>query len=475
MSENVKKKLLILGAGPGGYPAAFLAAHEGLDVTLVDTNPNPGGVCLNVGCIPSKALLHVAKLIEEARDASAWGIDFGRPVINLDALRAQKNKVISRLSAGLGAMAKQHHVHFIQGRGSFADSRTMKVELTAGGAQLIDFDYCIIATGSTPVVPALFRTESSRVMDSTAALELRDIPDTLLVVGGGYIGLEMGSVYHALGSRVTVVEMAGSLLPGADHDLSAVLTKRVQSKFEAVLLDTRVTKMEPTSTGVQVTLVGLDLKDPVRTFDKVLVSVGRSPNSKNLGLENTRVQVTERGFIKVDKARQTDDPGIYAIGDVAGDPGLAHKATHEGATAVRAMVSGVAAFEPACIPAVVFTDPEVAWVGLTETEALNRNVPYKVARFPWTASGRAVSLDRSEGLTKVLFEAQTNRILGCGIVGVSAGDMISEAALAIEMGAVAEDLAMTIHPHPTLGETLMEAADLQLGHSAHLAMRKKSS
>lgn len=475
MTENAKKRLVILGGGPGGYPAAFLAAHEGLDVTLVDTSPNPGGVCLNVGCIPSKTLLHVAKLIEEAREATAWGIEFGKPVINLDALRAQKNHVIGRLSSGLGAMAKQHKVRFVQGRGSFEDNRTLKVEKVDGTTEEIPFDACIIATGSTPAMPALFRINSPRIMDSTGALELKDVPDTLLVVGGGYIGLEMGTVYQALGSRVTVVEMAGTLLPGADHDLSAVVTKRVQSKFEAVLLDTRVTKMEETPAGIQVTLVGLDLKDPVRTFDKVLVSVGRVPNSKNLGLDNTNVSLTERGFIKIDNARQTTEPGIYAIGDVAGDPGLAHKATHEGTTAVHAILGESSAFQPACIPAVVFTDPEVAWVGLTETEALNRNIPYKVSRMPWTASGRAVSLDRSEGLTKVLFEPQTNRVLGCGIVGVSAGDMIGEAALAIEMGAVAEDLAMTIHPHPTLGETLMEAAELQLGHSAHMAARKKNS
>ncbi len=471
MIANNGKKLVVLGGGPGGYPTAFLAAHLGFDVTLVDERANPGGVCLHVGCIPSKALLHVAKLVNESQHAAAWGVDFGKPKIDLDKLRKFKDKIIRKLTGGLGAMAKQHKVTFLKGWGAFADSNTLSVK-TESGEQSVPFDHCIIATGSVPAMPKMFDVDPDRVMDSTDALELPDVPKKLLVVGGGYIGLEMATVYDALGSKVTVVEMASNLLPGADKDLSDVLTKRLKSKFESILTDTRVTEMKAVKNGIEVKLVGLDLAEPKQTFDRVLISVGRMPNSRSIGLENTQVKTDDRGFIQVDAQRRTTDPNIFAIGDVAGEPGLAHKATHEAPVAVNAAAGEAAAWDPACIPAVVFTDPEVAWVGLTETEALNGNVTHKVTRFPWAASGRAISLDRPEGMTKLIV-APNGRLLGCGIVGIGAGDLIAEAALAIEMGATAEDMAMTIHPHPTMSETLMEAAELHTGHSAHFIPRKK--
>jgi dihydrolipoamide dehydrogenase len=471
VSSSNGKKLVVLGGGPGGYPAAFLAAHLGFEVTLVDERANPGGVCLHVGCIPSKALLHVAKLITESEHSSAWGVTFEKPTIDLNKLRKYKDKVIRKLTGGLGAMSKQRNVTFLKGWGAFADSKSLKVT-TDSGEQTVDFDYCIIATGSLPAMPKMFDVDPDRVLDSTTALELPDIPKKLLVVGGGYIGLEMATVYDALGSEVTVVEMASNLLPGADRDLSDILTKRVKSRFTSILTDTRVTEMTAVKNGIQVKLVGLDLKEPEQTFDRVLISVGRAPNSRNIGLENTSVKTTDRGFIEVDAQRRTTDPNIFAIGDVAGEPGLAHKATHEAPVAVNAAAGEAAAWDPACIPAVVFTDPEIAWVGLTETEALNGNVPHKVTSFPWAASGRAVSLDRTDGLTKLIVSPD-GRILGVGIAGVGAGDLIAEATLAIEMGATVEDMAMTIHPHPTMSETLMEAAELHTGHSAHFMPRKK--
>jgi dihydrolipoamide dehydrogenase len=467
-----KGHLVVIGGGPGGYPAAFLAADLGFSVTLIDERPNPGGVCLFVGCIPSKALLHVARLIHESREAAAWGLTFADPKIDLDKLRAWKDeKVVKKLTGGLGSMAKGRKVKFIQGRARFAGSRQVEVATADGKKQLIDFDHAVIATGSRPAIPKTLKVQSDRLMDSSAALELRDVPGSLLVIGGGYIGLEMGTVYAALGSKVTVVEMLSGILPGADRDLADVLHKQLKGQFEAIHTDTRVTEMSAEKDGLSVKLLGMDLKE-TRKFDKVLVSVGRVPNSQDLGLENTKVKTTERGHIEIDAQRRTADEAIYAIGDVAGEPMLAHKATHEAFVAVRAAAGEPVAWDPACVPAVVFTDPEVAWVGITEVEALNKNIPYKVGKFPWAASGRATTLGRSDGLTKLIVDPRTQRVLGCGIVGISAGDLIAEAALAIEMGATAKDLAATIHPHPTMSESLMEAAEVYLGHSVHFMPRK---
>ncbi|MDA0840576.1 MAG: dihydrolipoyl dehydrogenase [Planctomycetota bacterium] len=462
-----KTRVAIVGAGPGGYPAAFLAAHHGMDVTLIDKEANPGGVCLYRGCIPSKALLHIAKLLNEAAHADALGIEFGKPKIDLEKLRAWKDSVIAKLTGGLGMMRNLHKVKQVQGTARFESSGRLIVAGESGPDQAVEFDYAIVATGSRPVqIPAL-SIDSPKVMDSTTALELADIPKSLLVIGGGYIGLELGSVYQALGSKVTVVEMTPGILPGADRDLADVLHQQLAGRFENILLETRVLEMKAQRTGIKVRMAELDGELPARTFSKVLVSVGRRPNSENLGLENTEVEVNERGFIEVDQQRRTSDAHIFAIGDVAGEPMLAHKATHEARVAIETIADKASAFEPACIPAVVFTDPEVAWCGVTENEAFTKNMKIRVSSFPWAASGRAVTLGRTEGLTKLIIDPRTERLLGVGIIGPGAGDLIAEGALAIEMGALAADLKLTIHPHPTLSETIMEAAELFYGHSPH--------
>jgi dihydrolipoamide dehydrogenase len=466
------KRLVVLGAGPGGYPAAFLAADLGFNVTLIDERVNPGGVCLYVGCIPSKALLHVAKLLNEAKEAAEWGISFGEPKIDIDKLRAWKDsKVVNKLTGGLGVMSKAKKVKFVQGRGSFTSANSIEVT-SDKGKESIEFDYAIVATGSRPAIPKALDIKSERVIDSTGALALKDVPKKLLVIGGGYIGLEMGTVYAALGSKVTVVEMTQGLLPGADRDLAEQLQRVLTKKFDQILLNTRVDKLTEEKNGVKVKLIGLDLKEPEQTFDKVLISVGRVPNSQGFGLDKLGVELDERGNIKVDAQRRTNVPTIYAIGDVAGGVALAHKATHEGRVAVEAMAGKPVAWDPATIPAVVFTDPEVAWAGITETEALNRNIEHKVAKFPWAASGRATTLGRTDGLTKIIVDPHSERILGIGICGPGAGELIAEAALAVEMGATVTDVAHTVHPHPTLSETVMEAAELYFGHSAHYIARK---
>jgi dihydrolipoamide dehydrogenase len=467
-------QLVVIGAGPGGYAAAFYAADLGMQVTLVDPSPNPGGVCLYRGCIPSKALLHVAKLVQEAKHAEAWGITFGAPKIDLDRLRAFKEKVVNQLTGGLGQLSKQRKVTYIQGTASFRDARTLEIAGVDGaGDQTLGFEHAIIATGSRPSkVPGL-DLESDRLMDSTGALDLPDIPGSLLVVGGGYIGLELGSVYAALGTKVTVVEMTDGLLPGADRDLVNILAKRIESICEAVLLNTKVVGMKEGKDGITVSLdtsTGAETArsgQEERTFDRVLVSVGRRPNGVP-GIEKTGVTVNQRGFIEVDASLRTSEPAIYAIGDVVGEPMLAHKASHEGRTAVEAIAGEKAAFEPLAIPAVVFTDPELAWAGLTENDAKKAGREVTIARFPWGASGRAQTLDRSDGMTKLLLDPKTERVLGVGIVGPGAGELISEGVLAIEMGANATDLRMTIHPHPTLSETVMESAEVFFGHATHV-------
>lgn len=459
------QRLAVLGGGPGGYAAAFLAADLGLSVTLIDDAPNPGGVCLYRGCIPSKALLHVAKVIGDARDAEAWGVRFGEPQIDPDAVRAWKGSVVSRMTGGLGSLARQRKVTLVQGRGRFAGSREIAVS-TADGERRVAFDHAIIATGSRPATVPALSLDSDRVLDSTSALELPDVPGRLLVVGGGYIGLELGSAYAALGSAVTVVEMTDGLLPGVDRDLVGVLERRLRGSLAAVHTGTRVDAVAETDDGLAVTLSGAT--DGAERYDRMLVSVGRVPNSGGLGLERTGAAVGADGFIEHDDQQRTGDRAIFAVGDVAGQPMLAHKASHEGRVAAEAAAGRRVAFEPQAIPAVVFTDPEIAWCGLTETEAKAHGRDVQVSRFPWTASGRATTLGRSEGLTKLLVDPGTDRVLGCGIAGPGAGELIAEAVLAIEMGAVATDVRLTIHPHPTLSETLMEASEVLFGTATHI-------
>ncbi|HMD49510.1 MAG TPA: dihydrolipoyl dehydrogenase, partial [Bryobacteraceae bacterium] len=460
-THEAAKKLhvAVVGGGPGGYAAAFLAADLGLQVALIDPEANPGGVCLYRGCIPSKALLHVAKLIEESQQAKNWGIEFPPARIDLARLRAWKEGIVKKLTGGLGLLSKQRHVEYIQGRASFENSTTLRITKADATETTLNFDRIILATGSRPAIIPAFKIDSPRLMDSTGALNLEDIPGTLLVVGGGYIGLELGSVYAALGTRVTVVEMLPGLLPGADRDLVLPLHKRLEKMFDTILLNTTVASLKDEGSGIRATFEGASVQDSNRekVFDRVLVSVGRKPNSEIAGLEKTQVHVSPRGFIEVNKQLQTADPSIYAIGDVVGEPMLAHKAMHEGRVAAEAIAGRKVAFEPAAIPAVVFTDPEVAWCGLTETQAEKEKREIKVAKFPWAASGRAVTLDRPEGMTKLIVDPHTERVLGVGIVGAGAGELIAEGVLAVEMAALASDVAMTIHPHPTLSETLMNS------------------
>ncbi len=472
----METQLVVLGGGPGGYAAAFMAADLGMQVTLVDAEPRLGGVCLLRGCIPSKALLHVAKVVAEARHAAEWGVSFPGPKIDLEAMRARKEKVIATLTGGLAQLAKRRNVQVIRARGVFEDSQTLRLE-PAGekppAADRLRFRHCILATGSSPMrLPAL-ELPTPRVMDSTAALELPEAPESLLVIGGGYIGLEMGTVYAALGSRVSVVEMTDGLLPGVDRDLVKPLHKKLEKDFAAIWLGTKVVAMAEKKDAVEVTFEGEAKK--AERFGRVLVAVGRRPNSAGLGLENTKVQVNPRGFVVADNRCRTADPHVLAIGDVAGEPMLAHKAAHEGKVAAEVLAGHEAAvFAPRAIPAVVFTDPEIAWAGLTETEAKTQGRAVEVAQFPWAASGRAQSVGRTEGMTKWLIDPETQRVVGCGIVGAGAGDLIGEAVLAIEMGASAEDLAQSIHPHPTLSETLGFAAEVHLGTATDVYRPKRS-
>jgi dihydrolipoamide dehydrogenase len=473
MADAPNIHIAIIGGGPGGYAAAFLASDLGLKVTLIDPELNPGGVCLYRGCIPSKALLHIAKLIDETRHAKNWGIEYSDPKIDLAQLRSWKEGVVKKLTGGLGVLSKQRKVEYIQGRAAFENSNTLRVSRANGAEDSLTFDRIVIATGSRPAIVPSLKLETPRMMDSTSALDLNEVPGTLLVVGGGYIGLELGTVYAALGSKVSVVEMLPGLLPGADRDLVLPLHKRIEKIFDSILLNTTVAAVKEESGGIRVTFDGPEVKEREKLFDKVLVSVGRKPNSEIRGLEKSQVKVGERGFIQVNKQLQTDDPAIYAIGDVVGEPMLAHKASHEGRTAVEAIAGHKVAFEPNAIPAVVFTDPEIAWCGLTETQAQKDNREIKVAKFPWGASGRAMTIDRTEGMTKLVIDPQTERVLGVGIVGVGAGELIAEGVLAIEMGALAKDIALTIHPHPTLSETVMESAEVFFGTSTDVYRPKR--
>ncbi len=471
MSEGEVRELVVIGGGPGGYPAAFYAADLGMDVTLVDMEANPGGVCLYRGCIPSKALLHAAAVIHEAKAAEAFGVVFGAPALDVDKLRAWKQSVVARLTGGLGQLAKARKVRFLQGRARFADASTLVVANAGGGEERIRFKTAILATGSQPArIP--IAPDSPRVMDSTGALALEDIPDRLLVIGGGYIGLELGQAYATFGSRVSVVEMLPTLMTGADPDLVKPLVARLKEQFEAIWLETRVLAIAVSGDKVTVRMAAKSGNETAETYDRVLISVGRKPGTGGLGLENTRVQLDSKGFVVVDAQRRTTEPSIFAIGDITGQPMLAHKATHEGKVAVEAIAGRKTEYAPRAIPAVVFTDPEIAWTGLTEREALEQGIAITVSRFPWVASGRATTLGRADGVTKLIAENGSGRVLGVGIAGPGAGEMIAEGTLAIEMGAVAEDLAQTIHAHPTLSETLMEAAEDAVGHATHFVSRR---
>ena len=471
MSDKIK--LTVIGGGPGGYAAAFLAADLGMDVTLIDLDKNPGGVCLYRGCIPSKALLHVAKLIHEAEEAKNWGIEFGAPKIDIDKLRDFKNRVVEKLTSGLGQISKQRKINFIQGRASFINSSTLKIEKVDGQTIEHTFEKAIIATGSVIATIPSLDIKSKRLLNSTSALDLPEIPKSLLVVGGGYIGLELGSVYQALGTKVSVVEMMPGLLPGADRDLVNYLSMRIKKSFAEVMTKSKVLEMHELKDGISVKIQDDKGEVADKVYDYVLMSIGRKPETRGLGLENTKVTVTDRGWIKVDKQLRTTDPNIFAIGDIAGEPMLAHKASHEGRVAVEVIAGHKVTFEPLAIPAVVFTDPEIAWAGITEEQAKKDGIKHEVAKFPWAASGRAVTLDRNDGVTKLIIDPDTQRILGVGICGPNAGELIAEGVLAIEMGANVTDLKLTIHPHPTLSETIMEAAEIFFGQSSHIYKPKR--
>ncbi len=473
MPDVRETQLLVIGGGPGGYPAALHAADHGIKVTLVDEGQKLGGVCLNRGCIPSKALLHTAKIIREAHEMAAYGVTFGEPQLDLAKLREfVQTKVVGKLTGGIGQLTKGRGVDVVKGRAVFTSPNT--VEVTGDAPQTIKFAHAIIATGSLPVVPKPWQINDDRVMDSTGALLLPDVPKKFLVIGGGYIGLEIGSVYAALGSKVTVVEALDRILFMADKDLVDPLEKKLKAEFEAIYTSTSVKGLEATKDGIVVKLEGANAPASL-TFDRVLISVGRRPNSANLGLDKAGVTVSEKGFIPIDRQRRTNVPNIFAIGDVGEEPGLAHKATAEARVVVEVIQGLPAEWNPRAIPAVIFTDPEIAWAGITQKEADEKKIPYEALNFPWAASGRAVSIARTEGRTKMLVDPETKRVLGVGIVGAGAGEMIAEGVLAIEMGAVARDVLESIHPHPTLSETIMESAELAYGGATHVGKPRKAT
>jgi len=470
--DPIKTEIVVLGAGPGGYAAAFYAADRGKKVILVEQDKKLGGVCLNRGCIPSKALLHATHALSAAKESEHRGITFGAPSVDLAKLRSWKESVLAKLSGGVAQLAKMRGVEVWNGRGYFEDSHTLRVE-TAEGQKFINYDQAIIAVGSKSALPKAFDLGNPRVMTSREALEVEDIPENLLVVGGGYIGMELGTVYASLGSKIVLVEALDSILAGADADLARPVINYAKKNFKEVRLKTKVLKMSTQGKQIKVEM-DVDGQKMDELYDRVLVAVGRVPNCENLGLENTSVVRDEKGFIKVNEKQQTDDPGIYAIGDVAGGVLLAHKASREARVAVEVIFGEDSAFSDVVIPAVVFTDPELAWCGLTEAEARQKGLNIEIAKFPWAASGRALTFDRPDGLTKLIIEADTERILGVGIVGVGAGELIAEGVLAVESGMTAKDLALTVHPHPTLSETLMEAAEVFYGHPTHTFVKKKA-
>lgn len=465
-------RLVVLGAGPGGYPAAFHAAERGLDVTLVDTKPQPGGVCLYEGCIPSKAFLHVARLMREAKHAADWGVTFGEPTVDVDALRDWKDGVVRKMTNGLGLLRRQHNVQYQQGYGRIRDANQLNIE-SNGEVLPIDFDALIVATGSSPVVPRSLQVESDRVMDSTDALEIRDIPDSLLVVGGGYIGLELGTVYAELGSQVTVVEALPQILTGVERELVRVLERSLRTRLESIRVNTSVVSLAEVDHGIEAVIADQEGVESTERFDRVLIATGRRPNSAGLGLHRTRAHVDDGGFIVTDQQRRTAEPSIFAIGDVAGEPMLAHKATAEAAVAVQAILGEPSAFRPLAVPAVIFTDPEIAWCGLTQADATNLDLDATTVSFPWAALGRASASGRNDGLTRLVVESGSERVLGMQVVGPGAGELIGEGVLAVEMGARVSDLAESIHAHPTLNESIMEAAQVFFGRSPHYLARRR--
>jgi dihydrolipoamide dehydrogenase len=469
--EPKRTELVVVGAGPGGYAAAFYAADLGMKVILVEKEKALGGVCLNRGCIPSKALLYAAHTVAAARESANRGINFADPKIDLPKLRHWKESVLARLSGGVAQLAKARGVEVINGRGYFEDSRTLRVE-TDQGQQFIKYDNAIVAVGSKSTMPKAFDLGNPRVMTSKEALEVEEIPENLLVIGGGYIGMELGTVYATFGSKVVLVEAMDSILSGADPDLARPVVAYAKKAFKEVRLKTKVGKMATVGKHIKVEF-DMNGQKVEELYDRVLVSVGRAPNAEDLGLENTKVSFDDKGFVHVNEQQQTTDPHIYAIGDIAGGVLLAHKAAKEARIAVEVIAGQESAFVDITIPAVVFTDPELAWCGLTEADARAKGIEVHVAKFPWAASGRAVSFDRPDGLTKLIIEPETERILGVGIVGVGAGELISEGLLAVEMGATAKDIALAVHPHPTLSETLMEAAEAYYGHATHTMARKR--
>jgi dihydrolipoamide dehydrogenase len=468
---DIHAEVLVLGAGPGGYTAAFRAADLGKKVVLVERFPTLGGVCLNVGCIPSKALLHIARVLTEAQEAAHAGIEFGKPKVSLEKLRAWKAGVVARLTRGLAGLAKQRKVEVVQGKGQFASPHTLRVE-TAEGTKTASFDHCIIAAGSSIARIPGFPYDDARMIDSTSALELPQVPKRLLVIGGGIIGLEMATVYDALGAKISVVEMMDSLIPGADKDVVRPLAKRIEKRYEKILLKTKVAKIEPQKDGLKVSYEGAAAPKP-EVFDSILMAVGRRPNGKEINAQAAGVAVNERGTISVDRQLRTNVPHIHAIGDICGEPMLAHKASHEGKTAAEVIAGHKAYFDARTIPSVAYTDPEVAWMGETEAQLAARGAAFEKASFPWAASGRALSMDRDDGMTKILVDTATRRLLGAAMVGVNAGELVAEAVLALEMGADASDIGLTIHPHPTLSETFYFAAEMVEGSITDLLVPKK--
>ncbi|MEL6710311.1 MAG: dihydrolipoyl dehydrogenase [Pseudomonadota bacterium] len=462
MSQDIQTQVVVLGAGPGGYSAAFRAADLGQSVVLIERYPTLGGVCLNVGCIPSKALLHTAEVINEAAELEVMGVKYPAPEIDLDAMRVGKEKVVGKLTGGLAALAKQRKVQVLQGIGRFETDHVIQVTAEDGQQTRVQFEHCIIAAGSRPVQIPVFPNDDPRLIDSTGALELTDIPERMLIIGGGIIGLEMATVYATLGSQVDIVELQPGLMPGCDRDLVKPLQQRLQKQVQQIWLNTKVDGISAQDDGLHVTFAGDKAPEP-QVYDRVLVSVGRTPNGKQLNAEAAGVQVDERGYIAVDQRMRTNVPHIYAIGDIVGNPMLAHKAVHEGHVAAEVIAGLPSLFDPLTIPSVAYTDPEVAWMGLTETEAKEKGIAIEKGVFPWAASGRALGIHRSEGLTKLIFDPETKRILGAGIVGRNAGELIGETVLALEMGADAEDIALTIHPHPTLNESIGMAAEMAEG------------
>ncbi len=469
--EDIQAQLAVLGSGPGGYTAAFRAADLGLKVVIVEKYSTLGGVCLNVGCIPSKALLHSAKVIDEAAHMGAHGVTFEAPAIDIDKLRGYKDGVVSKLTTGLAGMAKLRKVDIIQGYGKFSGANSLLVE-TADGSQTVNFEHCIIAAGSR-IVDLPFLPDDPRILNSTTALQLKDVPESMLCLGGGIIGLEMANVYNALGTKISIVELFDQLIPAADKDVVSPLLKRLKKQYDSIMLETKVTKVEAKGDGLWVSFEGKNAPEDPQRYDKILSAVGRRPNGDLLDLANAGVNVDDSGFITVDSQLRTNVPHIFAIGDIVGQPMLAHKATHEAHVAAEVIAGKKHFFEPACIPGVAYTDPEIAWVGLTEKEAKEKGVEYSKGVFPWAASGRALGVDRPEGMTKALFDKATNRVIGVGICGINAGELIAEAALAIEMGCDAEDIALTIHPHPTLSESIGFAAEVFEGTCTDLPPPRK--